>query len=86
MRAHVKPVAARPPLEPSNSHRVCVAIPAALLEQAKREASRLDRSLSWIFQQAWRLARERVSELPAADLRIVRTPPSRPGRTGSRRV
>jgi uncharacterized small protein (TIGR04563 family) len=34
--------------------------PAEMLEELKAEASRQDRSLSWIVQQAWRLARAEI--------------------------
>jgi uncharacterized small protein (TIGR04563 family) len=36
------------------------------LREITREANRLDRSLSWIVQQAWRLARGEVQAFPAA--------------------
>jgi len=34
--------------------------PEEMLREIQQEAIRLDRSLSWLVQQAWRLARERV--------------------------
>jgi uncharacterized small protein (TIGR04563 family) len=40
--------------------------PEAVLEEIHREAERLDRSLSWVVQRAWKLAREKVRELPSA--------------------
>jgi uncharacterized small protein (TIGR04563 family) len=41
------------------------------LREITREANRLDRSLSWIVQQAWRLAREEVKAFPAATPRPI---------------
>lgn len=38
--------------------------PEDLLEEIQREAIRQDRSLSWVVQQAWRLAREQVQKTP----------------------
>jgi uncharacterized small protein (TIGR04563 family) len=38
--------------------------PDDVLTQIQAEAIRQDRSLSWIVQQTWRLAREEVSRLP----------------------
>ena len=36
------------------------------LREIMKEANRLDRSLSWTVQQAWRIAREQVRQFPAA--------------------
>lgn len=41
--------------------------PEDTLREITREATRLDRSLSWTVQQAWRLAREEVRKFPPAD-------------------
>lgn len=39
------------------------------LQEIMREANRLDRSLSWTVQQAWRIARDQVRKFPAAHVR-----------------
>ncbi len=36
----------------------------AMLDEIASEAIRLDRSLSWMVQTAWRLSRENVRRLP----------------------
>jgi uncharacterized small protein (TIGR04563 family) len=36
-----------------------------ILSQAKEEAARLDRSLSWVFQKAWKLAHADIQALPS---------------------
>jgi uncharacterized small protein (TIGR04563 family) len=36
------------------------------LEEIQAEATRQDRSMSWVMQQAWRLAREQVKKLPGS--------------------
>jgi uncharacterized small protein (TIGR04563 family) len=41
--------------------------PEDTLREIMREATRLDRSLSWTVQQAWRLAREEIRRFPAVD-------------------
>jgi uncharacterized small protein (TIGR04563 family) len=41
--------------------------PEDMLEEIQREATRQDRSLSWIVQQAWKLARERVASIPGVN-------------------
>lgn len=38
-----------------------------LLNQTKQEALRQDRSLSWIMEVAWKMARERLQEMPGVD-------------------
>lgn len=47
--------------------------PKEMLGEIMNEAIRLDRSLSWMVQQAWRIARTEVSKLPSIDQ--VRTAP-----------
>jgi uncharacterized small protein (TIGR04563 family) len=41
--------------------------PEAMLDEIASEARRLDRSLSWIVQRAWRTAREDIKKMPSTD-------------------
>jgi uncharacterized small protein (TIGR04563 family) len=41
--------------------------PEDMLEDIEQEAGRQDRSLSWVVQQAWKLARERIKSFPAVN-------------------
>ena len=41
--------------------------PEELLTETKREALRQDRSLSWVLQLAWLMARDRIQDLPAIE-------------------
>ncbi len=41
--------------------------PEETLREIMKEAIRLDRSLSWTVQQAWRLARDEVRKFPSID-------------------
>jgi uncharacterized small protein (TIGR04563 family) len=41
--------------------------PEAMLREIQGEATRQDRSLSWIMQQAWRSARARIATTPGMD-------------------
>jgi uncharacterized small protein (TIGR04563 family) len=41
--------------------------PEDMLEEIKQEAARLDRSMSWIIQRGWRVARERIMAFPASN-------------------
>jgi len=38
-----------------------------LLEDARQEAERQDRSISWVLEQAWKMARERMKHVPSID-------------------
>lgn len=39
--------------------------PEETLQEIKDEAARLDRSLSWVVQRAWKIARLEVKKLPS---------------------
>jgi uncharacterized small protein (TIGR04563 family) len=41
--------------------------PEAMLQEIKEEAARLDRSLSWIVQRAWKTARLEIKRLPSVN-------------------
>lgn len=41
--------------------------PESMLQEIKEEAARLDRSLSWVVQRAWKLARVDVKKLPSVN-------------------
>lgn len=43
--------------------------PEEMLREIMKESTRLDRSLSWTVQQAWRLARAEVRKFPSVDRR-----------------
>jgi uncharacterized small protein (TIGR04563 family) len=54
--------------------------PEDTLREIVREANRLDRSLSWTVQQAWRIAREELRRFPSTVRgaeRVEATPPLR---------
>ena len=40
-------------------------LPIYILDEIEKEAERQDRSLSWVVQQAWKLARERIQKFPS---------------------
>jgi uncharacterized small protein (TIGR04563 family) len=50
----------------SQKRKVTLYFNAAMLAETQKEALRQDRSISWIIQAAWKLAREEVKRLPAA--------------------
>lgn len=41
--------------------------PEEMLEEIQREAMRQDRSMSWIVQMAWKLARNEIRKLPSVN-------------------
>ena len=49
----------------SPKKKVTLYFSSAVLGETHQEALRQDRSISWIMQAAWRLAREEVRRLPA---------------------
>ncbi len=44
--------------------------PEEMLAEIQQEASRLDRSLSWVVQRAWKLARAELKKLPSVNENI----------------
>jgi len=51
---------------PNDKRKQSLYFPEEMLKEIEEEAFRQDRSLSWIVQQAWRAARERIKKMPAA--------------------
>jgi len=51
---------------PAPKKKVTLYFTSGLLEETQREAIRQDRSISWIIQTAWRMARDEVRKLPGA--------------------
>lgn len=48
--------------------------PEDMLEEIQREATRQDRSLSWIVQQAWKVARGDIRKMPSVN-DVLSAPP-----------
>ncbi|MBU1238105.1 TIGR04563 family protein [Myxococcota bacterium] len=42
--------------------------PVEMLEEIKEEANRQDRSLSWIVQTAWKIARTDIKKFPSINM------------------
>lgn len=47
----------------SDPRKVSVYLPDAILHEIQGEAQRQERSLSWIVQKSWRMAREEIKKL-----------------------
>jgi uncharacterized small protein (TIGR04563 family) len=50
----------------SQKKKVTLYFNSAMLSETQKEALRQDRSISWIIQAAWRIAREEVKRMPSA--------------------
>jgi uncharacterized small protein (TIGR04563 family) len=51
----------------SNKRKQSLYFPAETLDELRLEAARLDRSLSWIVQKAWQMARRQIAAVPSAN-------------------
>jgi uncharacterized small protein (TIGR04563 family) len=49
---------------PSDKRKQSLYFPEDMLREIQEEATRQDRSLSWIMQQAWRTARAQIAKMP----------------------
>jgi uncharacterized small protein (TIGR04563 family) len=48
----------------SEKRKQGIYLPDGLLDELKAESARTDRPVSWLLQQAWRVARKNIAELP----------------------
>ena len=51
----------------SDKRKQSLYFPEEMLQEISREANRQDRSLSWIVQKAWKIARDEISKYPAVN-------------------
>ncbi len=51
----------------SDKRKQSLYFPEEMLEEIKREAVRQDRSLSWIVQRAWTIARGDIRKFPSVN-------------------
>ena len=58
----------------SPKRKVTLYFNAGMLSETQREAIRQDRSVSWIIQAAWKIAREEVRRLPGMGGLVTPTP------------
>ncbi len=52
--------------------------PEDMLEEIQQQASRQDRSISWIVQQAWKVARGDIRKMPSVNDVLPPQPPAAP--------
>jgi uncharacterized small protein (TIGR04563 family) len=53
--------------EKSDKRKQSLYFPEDMLEEIQKEAMRQDRSLSWIVQKAWKIAREQIRKFPSVN-------------------
>jgi uncharacterized small protein (TIGR04563 family) len=53
--------------QPTDKRKQSLYFPEEMLNEIQQEATRQDRSLSWIMQQAWRAARGQIAKMPGLD-------------------
>ena len=51
----------------SDKRKQSLYFPETMLSEIKEEAARLDRSLSWVVQRAWKLARTDIRKIPSVN-------------------
>jgi uncharacterized small protein (TIGR04563 family) len=51
----------------SDKRKQSLYFPEAMLQEIKDEAARLDRSLSWVVQRAWKMARLEIKKIPSVN-------------------
>ena len=54
-------------MAPTDKRKQSLYFPEEMLREIQEEATRQDRSLSWIIQQAWRSASGKMAKLPGMD-------------------
>ena len=64
----------------SDKRKQSLYFPEQMLKEIQAEANRQDRSLSWIVQQAWRVARTEIKRFPSVN--DVMPEPSHPATEG----
>jgi uncharacterized small protein (TIGR04563 family) len=53
-------------VDKKDRHRQSFYLPEAMLEEIRAEAKRLNRSVSWVVQRAWKLSKKELEALPSA--------------------
>jgi uncharacterized small protein (TIGR04563 family) len=52
----------------SDKRKQSLYFPETMLNEIQAEAQRQDRSLSWVVQQAWRIARDQIKKFPGVNV------------------
>lgn len=60
----MKHLCARLGMNEGDKRKQSLYFPETMLKEIQEEAARLDRSLSWVVQRAWKMAREEIKKIP----------------------
>lgn len=55
------------PSSSTDNRKQSLYFPEAMLDDIKSESARLDRSLSWVVQRAWKTARAEIRKIPSSE-------------------
>jgi uncharacterized small protein (TIGR04563 family) len=50
------------------ANKQCLSFPVDMLKEIEHEANRLERSVSWVVQRAWKLARDDLKKIESSDV------------------
>lgn len=67
------------PSSSTDNRKQSLYFPESMLEDIKAESARLDRSLSWVVQRAWKTARAEIRKIPSSES-VERPEPSNDGK------
>jgi uncharacterized small protein (TIGR04563 family) len=56
-----------PDVSKSDKRKQSLYFPEAMLEEIQKEAQRLQRSMSWVVQRAWKHARREIKGIPGSN-------------------
>ncbi len=56
-----------PDVSKSDKRKQSLYFPEAMLDEIQKEAQRLQRSMSWVVQRAWKHARREIKSLPGSN-------------------
>ncbi len=59
--------ASRSEVSKTDKRKQSLYFPESMLQEIKEEAARLDRSLSWVVQRAWKISRLEIKKLPSVN-------------------
>ena len=62
-----KPTTASAADSKTDKRKQSLYFPESMLQEIKDEAARLDRSLSWVVQRAWKMARLEIKKIPSVN-------------------
>ena len=56
-----------PDISKSDKRKQSLYFPETMLDEIQKEAQRLQRSMSWVVQRAWKISRTEIKKLPSVN-------------------